>query len=151
MGVAVELGAGGVVDKARRRSSAAISGGDYGVWAPGGSSTTVINGGSITGTNIGGIVIAAEWAGDERSGATIIGAAGVSIGGSGTVTNSGTVSATAGNAVAIGSGGSASNASGRSITGVAGGVIITGASGTVTNSGAVAASSRARGRTGCRR
>ncbi len=134
-GVGSELGAGGTLDN--QTSTAVISGGEFGLWAPGGPAN-VTNLGTLVGTNNAGVEIAGT--ADLSNQGVITGANGVVVGGHGVLVNAASITATNGNAVQINNGGSVTNDAGKAITGTAGGVIITSVTGTILNSGGIIAS-----------
>jgi uncharacterized protein with beta-barrel porin domain len=103
------------------------------------SSSTVLSGGSITGTTFDGVFLATGGSLDNQAGGVIIGAKeGVyAKGASANVTNAGTITGTSHNGVGLFAGGSIANQSGGKISGGNYGVYIEGGDGSVTNAGAI--------------
>jgi outer membrane autotransporter protein len=129
------MGVGGSVNNLT--TNAIISGGQYGVYITGGAGT-VINAGTIRGTNSAGVYLGAGGSVNNLSGGTNYGGIyGVAItGGAGYVTNAGTI--TGGfTGVYMGAGGSVSNLTGGIITGGTNGVYITNGIGSVVNAGTI--------------
>jgi hypothetical protein len=103
------------------------------------SRSTVTNVGSITGTNVDGVILSSGGIVSNQAGGSIGGLGyGVSVtGAAGTVTNIGTITGTNANGVFFGAGGSVTNQAGGMIGGGSSGVVVFGAAGTVTNAGTI--------------
>ncbi len=132
----VYMDAGGSVNNL---TNGTITGGQYGVYITGGTNSvvSVVNAGSIRGTNNDGVYMGTNGSVNNLTNGIITGGAnGVYIAKTGSVVNAGSIIGTNGDGVVMNAGGSVNNLTNRIITGQYG-VYITQGAGTVINTGSI--------------